>query len=110
MKEGILWGFCLWALGGILLIAIGISAFFAKKEVGFFNNVKPLPMSDIRAYNRAVGKLFIGYGAIFIVLGLPILCGQNSGLVILSILGVVAETIAAMAVYVLVIQNKYERK
>ena len=110
MKEGTLWGFGLWALVGIFLIAMGISAFFAKKEVGFFSNVKPLPMGDVRAYNRAVGKLFIGYGIIFIALGLPILWGQNSGLVILSILGAVAETIAAMAVYILAIQGKYEAK
>lgn len=110
MEAGKIWGFVLWLIVGGLLIALGISAFFAKKEVGFFNNVKPLPMRDVKAYNRAVGKLFIVYGILFAALGLPLLFGQNSALILISILGVVAETIGAMAVYILVIQNKYERK
>ena len=58
----------------------------------------------------AVGKLLIIYGIVFMALGLPLLAGQNSALLLLSILGVVAETIGAMAVYILVIQNKYEKK
>ena len=102
MKEGAFLGFLLWMAGGGLLIALGIAAFFAKKEVGFFNNVK--------AYNRAVGKLYLVYGAVFLLLGLPILTGQNSPAVVFSVLGVVAETIVAMAVYLLAIQNKYEKK
>ena len=110
MGTGAMTGFILWLIVGCLLIALGIGAFFAKKEVGFFNNVKPLPMRDVKAYNRAVGKLLIVYGIVFTALGLPLLAGQNSALLLLSILGVVAETIGAMAVYILVIQNKYEKK
>ena len=110
MKEGAFLGFLLWMAGGGLLIALGIAAFFAKKEVGFFNNVKALPMENVKAYNRAVGKLYLVYGAVFLLLGLPILTGQNSPAVIFSVLGVVAETIVAMAVYLLAIQNKYEKK
>lgn len=110
MNTGALIGFVLWLAGGCLLVALGIRAFFAKKEVGFFSNVKALNMRDVKAYNRAVGKLFIVYGIVFMALGLPLLAGQNSGLILISILGTVAETIGAMAVYILVIQNKYERK
>lgn len=110
MNGGTMTGFIIWMAGGCLLIAAGIGAFFAKKEVGFFNNVKPLPMRDVRGYNRAVGKLLIGYGLVFAALGVPILEGWNSGLILISILGTMVETIAAMAVYILVIQNKYEKK
>ena len=110
MNTGRVIGFVMWLVGGCLLVALGIGAFFARKEVGFFNNVKPLPMRDVKAYNRAVGKLFIVYGILFAALGLPLLFGQNSALIVISILGVMAETIGAMAVYILVIQNKYERK
>ncbi|MCI8543518.1 hypothetical protein [Acetatifactor aquisgranensis] len=110
MNAGTLWGFVLWIAGGCLLVILGIRAFFAKKEVGFFNNVRALPMRDVKAYNRAVGRLFIGYGIVFMLLGLPILADRNKGLLILSILGVAVETIVAMAVYILVIQSKYEKK
>ncbi len=102
-------GFILWMCGGGLLIAIGIAAFFARKEVGFFANVRTLPMEDVKAYNRAVGKLFLVYGAVFMLLGIPLLYG-NSPAIIISILGVMAETIAAMAVYILAIQSRYEKK
>lgn len=110
MGNGTLWGFIMWMLGGGLLIGLGIAAFFVKKEMGFFCNVKPLPMRDVKSYNRAVGKLFIGYGIVFMILGLPLLGGQNFPGIILSILGVVVETIVAMAVYLLAIQAKYEKE
>ena len=110
MNEGTIFGFVLWMAGALLLVGIGVSAFFAKKEVGFFCNVEALPMNNVKAYNRAVGKLFVVYGIVFSLLGLPLLAEQGSGVIILSILGVVGETIAAMAVYILVIQSKYEKK
>lgn len=105
-----MWGFFMWALVGCVLIFMGILAFWAKKEVRFWANVRPLPMKDVRAYNRAVGRLFIVYGVFFIVLGLPLLGGENSAGVIFSVIGVMLETIAAMAVYTIVIQSKYEKK
>ena len=64
----------------------------------------------MKGYNRAVGKLFIVYGLVAMVLGLPILFGQNSGGAVISILGIMLETIVAMAVYTISIQNKYEKK
>lgn len=109
MKDGAMTGFIFWMCGGGLLIAIGIAAFFARKEVGFFSNVKTLPMEDVKAYNRAVGKLFLVYGVVFMLLGIPLLYG-NSPAIIISIMGVMAETIVAMAVYVLAIQSRYEKK
>ncbi len=110
MTNGTILGFVLWLAVGALLAGIGVSAFFARKEVGFFCNVEPLPMRDVKGYNRAVGKLFIVYGIVFALLGIPLLAGQNFPGILISILGVVAETIAAMAVYILAIQSRYEKK
>ena len=50
------------------------------------------------------------YGVLFILIGLPLLDGQNSGLIILSILGVMLISIAAMIVYVVGIESKYCKK
>ncbi len=110
MKEGAIIGFAIWMAVGVLLAGLGVSAFFARKEVGFFCNVEALPMKDVKRYNRAVGKLLIVFGVVFALLGLPLLAGQGSLAIIISILGVVGESIAAMAVYILVIQEKYEKK
>ena len=109
-KAGSIMGFLMWAAGGCLLTALGIWAFRAKKEVGFWANVKPLPTRDMKAYTRAVGRLFIVDGVLFILLGLPLLWGAHSAWILIPILGAVAEIIVSMAVYTIVIQNKYEKK
>lgn len=106
-------GFAIWALGGVLFAAIGIAAYVSKKPAGFWANTKaPMAeeLSDVAGYNHAVAKLFWAYAAVFVLLGLPLLDGQNSPWAILSILGIMAETIAAMVCYVLVIERKYRKK
>lgn len=101
-------GFIIWTITGCIIICIGISALFSKKPVGFWANVKMFRVRDIRGYNRAVGTLLICYGLLFIVLGFPLLSGQNSPFVLLSVLGVMIETIAVMVIYSLVITRKYK--
>lgn len=99
--------YIVWALCGCIFFALGISAFVSKKPVGFYANTKEPPkVTDVRAYNRAVGTLWTVCGAVFILLGLPLLAGQNSPLVLISIFGVVFECIALIAVYVC-IEQKY---
>lgn len=102
--------FIIWAICGLIIIGIGICDLFSKKVVGFWANVKTTDVSDIKKYNCAVGKLIIIYGVIYIALGLPLLCGQNSAYILLSVLGVFIETIVAMIIYSLVITNKYKVK
>ena len=110
MNTELMTGFIMWLAGGGLLTALGVGAFFSKKEVGFFCNVKPLPMSDVKAYNRAVGKLWIVFGLLLFFLGLPLLQGQNSPAIVFSVLGIMAESIGAMAVHELVIAPRYRKK
>lgn len=99
-------GFLIWAAVGCLLIGIGIRAFFAGKPVGFWAGTAAEKVNDTRGYNRATGRLFIVYGTIFILLGLPLL-GSQKAFILLSVSGVVFETIAVMAVYSLRIMKKY---
>ena len=54
--------------------------------------------------------VFIIYGIIFVILGIPVLDGQNTPYVLLSVIGVMVETIVIMAAYSLVIVKKYEEK
>ncbi len=102
--------FLIWALCGTFIIGIGIKDMFSKKTVGFWANAKPIKANNVKGHNRATGLLFIFYGIIFILLGLPILAGQNSPILLLSILGVMFETIAIMIIYSLVITKKYADK
>ena len=103
-------GFIIWAFCGFSFIGFGIFTHNAKKPVGFWANAKLFPVENVKEYNRAMEKLWYIYGTIFIFLGLPLLDGQNSPLIFLSIVGVMVETISIMAVYTLIIERKYRKK
>lgn len=75
--------------------------------VGFWANVETIKVSDVKRYNRATGILFIVYGVVFILLGILLLGGQNTPYILLSIVGVMFETIIIMVVYSLLIEEKY---
>lgn len=104
--------FIIWAAVGILFIGEGIYCFMTKKEMpfGFWANAKVLPIKDVKGYNRALGKLWCVFGIVFILLGIPLLAGQNSPFIIFSILGAMAECIIAMGVYTVGIEGKYRKK
>ena len=79
--------FVIWLLMSIAFVILGIYASVSKKEVafGFWANADTFSVNDIRAYNCAVGKLWIVFGIVFAFLGLPLLKGQNNPFIILSI-------------------------
>lgn len=102
-------GFIIWSLFGILIIGLGIYTWFSKKPMNFWANVKGFEVNDIKKYNHALGKLFGGYGFVLILLGLPLLAGQNSAWILLSVLGIMIESVIAMIIYTLVIEKKYKK-
>ena len=102
--------FLIWCAVGMFFAALGVYAFFAQKPMGFWANIETFKVTDIKRYNAAVGKLFCVFGVVFVLQGLPLLAGQNSPLVLLSVVGVMFECIAAMGVYTGVIENKYRKK
>lgn len=107
--EGEIIGFAICVIVGLLFVGIGLSSFKAKGPVGFWSNVKTVPIDDVKSYNKAVGKLWCVFGIVVIFLSLPMLAGQNSPLILLSIIGMMFEVIATMAVYMR-IENKYRKK
>ena len=105
-------GFIIWFIIGCLFVGFGIYALTSKKEgaFGFWANAETFPVNNVKAYNCAVGKLWCLFGIVFIVLGLPLLKGPNSAFTILSVLGVMAEVIITIGIYVTVIEKKYRKK
>ena len=57
-----------------------------------------------------VGKLLMIYGVILIALGLPLCSEQNSLFILLSVLGVMIETVVIMAIYSLCVERKYKEQ
>lgn len=111
MEETLI-AFMIWAIIGLIFILMGIYDLNSKKEkpFGFWANAEVVPIEDVKGYNRALGRLWCVYGILFIVIGLPILDGQNSSLMIIPVLGAMLISIAAMIVYVIGIESKYRKK
>ena len=103
--------FIIWCVFGLICIGMGIYDYNAQttRPFGFWANVKTPEVKDVRSYNKALGKLFICFGVVFILLGLPLLAGQNSPWIIFGIVGVMVLAIVFMAVYTVGIEGKYRK-
>ena len=104
--------FIIWTIMGVMFVAMGICSFCARKPkpFGFWANVKVADIENVKDYNRALGILWCVDGLLFILLGLPFLAKDSPGLIIISVLGVVFISIAAMIVYETGIVPRYRKK
>lgn len=92
-------GFVIWAAVGLFFVLLSIYTFFAKKPAHFWANAEMFEVINVKKYNRAMAKLWFFAGVSFIILGIPLLAGQNSPWVFVSILGTVFWAVGLMAVY-----------
>lgn len=109
--TGLAIGCTCYILIGFCFIGFGIRLIIIKRDkpVGFWANVKELPqVKDISGYNKAVGKLWCGYGAVMVLLGLFLLAGPVGG--IFTILGTCWASVALVVIYSVAILKKYEKK
>lgn len=104
--------FIIWLIVSLFFVVWGFITYFSKstKPFGFWANAAVAEMKDVKAYNRALGKLWCVYGVLLALLGIPLLGGQNSAGPILTMLGTMLISIGAMVVYVVVIEAKYRKK
>lgn len=110
--EGRMMAFFVWEAFGFLFVALGVYAMFSKRAAafGFWANADMFPVKDAKGYNCALGKLWCVFGAVFALFGLPLVGEQNSPYMVITIVGPMLEVIAAMAVYVTVIERRYRQK
>lgn len=102
--------FVIWALVSVVFVGFGIRSFFSKEPSEFWANADAYEIRDVPKYNRAMGKMWCVFGGLFLILGIPLLAGQNSPLIFLSVLGVMIWVIGLMIVYEQVICRKYRKK
>lgn len=107
MKENIFF-FIILCIWGVIYICLAIYIWFSKKAIGFWRNKQMFEVTDIRKYNHTMSKLYVAHGIVFILLGLPLLAGHSEW-ILLSIAGVVMETIVLIVVYSLAIRKKYKK-
>ena len=111
MEERLM-AFIIWAIIGVLFIVMGIYCLKSKRvqPFGFWANAEVKPVEDVKGYNHALGILWCVYGILFTLIGLPLLDGQNSVLIIITMLGTMFISIGAMVAYVVGIESKYCKK
>lgn len=101
-------GFVIWALCSLLFVVIGIIAWNKKEPMGFWAQAEPPKVKNVKAYNRAVAKIWFFFAVGMLLLGLPLIIGgQNSPLIVLSILGSMFLAIAICVIYIFV-EKKYK--
>lgn len=106
-------GFVIWVICGLLFVGIGIYDYRSKKQVGFWANFDVPEVEDVIGFNKAVGRLFIIYGVVFILIGIPLIPSifyKNVLLVFIPIIGTVFETIWLMVYFVMKIEKDYYPK
>lgn len=106
--TGLAMGCACYIVLGVCIIGFGIRLIVVKRDkpVAFWANVKEQPqVNDISAYNKAVGKLWCGYGAIIVLLGLLMLAGPVG--TIATILGTCWASIGLAVIYSVAIMKKY---
>ena len=104
--------FLIWGIMGLAFVVLGIYECCSKREkpFGFWSNAQTFAVKDVKRYNKALGKLWIVFGILFAMLGIPLLPGAAPAFIIISILGSLPLCIGAMVVYVTVIERKYREK
>ena len=106
-------GFVIWVICGLLFVGIGIYDYMSKKQVRFWANFDVPEVEDVIGFNKAVGRLFITYGVVFILIGIPLIPSifyKNVLLVFIPIIGTVFETIWLMVYFVMKIEKDYYPK
>ncbi len=103
--------FVCWMVMALFFVGWGVYVSFSKREkpFGFWANAEVAKMKDVKGYNKSLGRLFAGFGVYLAIIGLPLLGGQNTPGVIISILGTMLGAIATMVIYVVVIEARYKK-
>ena len=109
MTPGI-YAFSSFALIGLFFLILGIRCRHSDKPSGFWANAEQFEVTDVRAYNKAMSKLWFVAAVLYTALGLPLLTPANILLVILvSIIGCMIVTIGIMIFFTTVIEPKYRK-
>jgi len=94
----------------LLFIGIGLIAICSRKPAGVYSCVKPPDLDkirDLKAYNRAVGKLLMGYAILFIIIGFVVIFVNENTAGILILISAFPGAIIVMIIYETVISQKY---
>lgn len=97
----------------LLFFIMGFTASRSKKPAGIYSNIKAPEkekITDLKAYNKAVGKLLAGYGMLQVVTGYLLFDTKGKGMELLLIFSFFFGAILMMILYEIIIAPKYIKK
>lgn len=110
MTPGI-YAFSAFALIGLFFFIMGIRCRNSKKPSGFWANAEQFEVTDVRAYNKAMSRMWFTAAVLYTALGVPLLTPANILLVILiSMVGTMIVSIGLMVYFTTAIEPKYRKK
>ena len=99
---------------GCMFVFTGIIMYKSNRvePYSFWPNTKIncFEVTDVNKYNRAVSKLWIGYGISIMVFSFPMGLGQNNPWAFISILGMMISTLLLIIMYTLVVEKIYRKR
>lgn len=102
-------GFAIWSIVAVFFLFIGISSWKSEKAVGFFTGVEPPKVTDVKAYNHAVGKIWFVSAILLEIAGIPLLFSEQNTAIVLLMIPVVIILIIAMVIVYLKVELKYRK-
>ncbi len=95
-----IFGFVIWSILALAFIFLSIRVRTSAFPAGFFSGLKPPPVRDVKAYNRALSRLWLCYGLFLEMLALPLLFRPEGVLYpILAVLGLILFSLSLPAIY-----------
>lgn len=107
-------GYIVWCATGTIFLVLGIYCLKAKEPARFWANADhKLEVSDVKAYNRAMSKMWFVFLIVYLLLGLPLLNESEEAvplIIFVSCFGVIVACIGLMLYYVFGIERKFCKK
>lgn len=102
--------FLIWQIIGLGLLWLAVSSYRMRdKQAGFLANSKPPKVKDIILWNKAIGKLLMGFWAWFALIGLFCLTGNKLIIGLACVLGTVAGVLGMLVVYAVIIEPRHTK-
>lgn len=104
-------GFIIYAVCCALFYVLALYAFVSSKPVGLWSRGRRQPkVKNVRGYNRAVAKLFLAYGTLLLLSGIPTILEINPiAAMMISTTGISAASIMLFLAGIK-IESKYRDK
>ena len=103
-----IYGFC-----ALIMIGLGIAQWKGPEPAGFYSGVKPPKaeeLTDVNAWNRKHGLMWIGYGVILFLSGLAGGWMGDSALCLIPLLGGALLPLGFMACYHERLMSVYKKR